>query len=89
MKIFSVMTMMEPITITRNATAIRNIELRRGLMIIHMIKLKIRFSGARTATRITIINAFCTFVISVVMRVTRPGTLNLSMFEKEKVWIFA
>lgn len=47
MKIFSVMTMMEPITITRNATAIRNIELRRGLMIIHMIKLKIRFSGGR------------------------------------------
>ena len=33
--------------------------------------------------------AFCTLVISVVIRVTRPGTLNLSMFEKEKVWILA
>ena len=36
--------------------------------------------------RMTIIKAFCTLVISVVIRVTRPGTLNLSMLEKEKVW---
>ena len=49
---------MEPITTTRNTTAIRNILLNRGLMIRHMAKLKIRFSGARTATRIIIINAF-------------------------------
>lgn len=77
--------MIEPITITRNTTAIRNIALRRGLMIRHMAKLNTRFSGARTATRITIINAFCTLVISVVIRVTRPGTLNLSIFENEKV----
>ena len=31
--------------------------------------------------------AFCTLVMSVVIRVTRPGTLNLSMLEKEKVWM--
>ena len=74
---------------TRNTTAIRNMELKRGLIIMHMAKLKTRFSGARTATRITIINAFCTLVISVVIRVTRPGTLNLSILEKEKVWILA
>ena len=50
--------MIEPITITRNTTAIRNIALRRGLMIRHIAKLKIRFSGARTATRMIIIYAF-------------------------------
>ena len=81
--------MIEPITTSRNTTAIRNMALKRGLMIRHMAKLKTRFSGARTATRISIINAFCTLVISVVIRVTRPGTLNLSILEKEKVWIFA
>ena len=81
--------MIEPITITRNTTAIRNMALKCGLMIRHIAKLKIRFSGARTATRITIIKAFCTFVISVVIRVTRPGTLNLSIFENENVWMLA
>ena len=81
--------MIEPITITRNTTAIRNIALKRGLMIRHIAKLKIRFSGARTATRMIIMYAFCTFVISVVIRVTRPGTLNLSIFENENVWILA
>ncbi len=35
--------------------------------------------------RMSIMNAFCTLVISVVIRVTRPGTLNLSMLENEKV----
>ena len=55
----------------------------------HMAKLKISVSGERTATRMTIMKAFCTLVISVVIRVTRPGTLNLSMLEKEKVWMLA
>ena len=77
--------MILPMTITRKTTAIRNMLLKRGLMIIHMAKLKMRFSGARTATRMIIIKAFCTLVISVVIRVTRPGTLNLSILEKEKV----
>ena len=58
-------------------------------MIRHIMKLKISVSGARVATRITIINAFCTLVISVVIRVTKLGTLNLSMLEKENVWILA
>ena len=85
MKIFSVTAIIVPITATRKTTAIRNMPLKGGLMIRHMAKLKIRFKGARTATRIIIINAFCTLVISVVIRVTSPGTLNLSILEKEKV----
>ena len=52
-----------------------------------MAKLKRKLSGDRTATRITIIKAFWTLVTSVVIRVTKPGTLNLSMLENEKVWI--
>ena len=40
-------------------------------------------SGARTAMRRIIWNAFWTFVQSVVIRVMRPAVLNLSMFEKE------
>ena len=88
-KIFRVTAMIEPMTITRNTTAIRNMPLKCRLMMRHMVKLKIRFSGARTATRITIMKAFCTLVISVVIRVTRPGTLNLSIFENEKVWMLA
>ena len=42
-------------------------------------------SGALTPTLMNIIYAFCTFVISVVRRVTNPGALNLSMFAKENV----
>ena len=53
------------------------------------MKLKTRVRGARTATRMTIMKAFCTLVMSVVIRVTRPGTLNLSMLEKEKVWMLS
>ena len=81
--------MIDPMTTRRKTTAIRNIALKEGLMIRHMAKLKIRFRGARTATRITIMNAFCTLVISVVIRVTSPGTLNLSIFEKENFWMLA
>ena len=46
-------------------------------------------SGARTATRKSIWAAFCTLVTSVVIRVTRPAVLNLSMLEKAKVWTFS
>ena len=84
-----VTTMMMPSTTIRNTTAMRNIELMAGLMSKHMIKLNTRFSGARATTRRIIIKAFCTLVMSVVMRVTRPGTLNLSILEKEKVWMLA
>ena len=33
--------------------------------------------------------ALCRLVTSVVIRVTRPAVLNLSMLEKEKVWTLA
>ena len=39
--------------------------------------------------RMIIMKAICTLVMSVVIRVTRPGTLNLSMLEKEKVWMLS
>ena len=48
-----------------------------------IINEKISIRGQRIATRITIINAICTFMISVVIRVTRLETENLSMFSKE------
>ena len=50
----------------------------------HMAMLHISVSGARTAKRSIIRYAFCTLVTSVVMRVTSPAVLNLSMFEKLK-----
>lgn len=40
--------------------------------------------GAFAATRSIIMTAFCTFMTSVVMRVTRLLVENLSMFAKEK-----
>ena len=44
---------------------------------------KIRSSGLLMAMRINIINAICTLVTSVVIRVTREDDENLSMFSKE------
>ena len=43
--------------------------------------------GERKAMRVSIMNACCTFVTSVVMRVTRPAVENLSMFENENSWM--
>ena len=40
-------------------------------------------SGQRIATRMIIMNAIWTFIISVVIRVTRLDTENLSMFSNE------
>ena len=54
-----------------------------------MMREMIIMNGARTAMRITIMNAFCTFVTSVVILVTRPGVEYLSMLENENVWIFS
>ena len=48
-----------------------------------MMNEKINMSGPRMATRMIIINAICTFTTSVVIRVTRLETENLSMFSKE------
>ena len=41
-------------------------------------------NGARTAMRMSIMNAFCTFPTSTVRRVTRPAVENLSIFANEK-----
>ena len=82
-----VTTIIEPMAIMRNATAIRNIMLSSAFMYMHMAKLNINVSGDLTATLITIMKAICTSVISVVIRVTSPGTLNLSMLENENVCI--
>ena len=43
--------------------------------------------GAFAATCSIIMTAFCTFMTSVVMRVTRLLVENLSMFAKEKSWM--
>lgn len=53
----------------------------------HMTIEQTSISGARTATRISIIKEFCRLVTSVVIRVTRPAVLNLSMLENEKLCI--
>ena len=45
----------------------------------------ISISGERIAVRISIINDICTFVISVVRRVTSEAGLNLSIFENENL----
>ncbi len=67
-------------TSTRTPRNMREICL---LMMRHITRLKMSISGARTAMRRIIWNAFCTFVQSVVIRVMRPAVLNLSMFENE------
>ena len=48
-----------------------------------MMNEKISISGPRMATRMIIMKDICTLTTSVVMRVTRLDTENLSMFEKE------
>ena len=48
-----------------------------------MMKEKMSMSGHRMATRMSIMNAIWTLVMSVVRRVTRLETENLSMFSKE------
>ena len=57
------------------------------LIKMHMKTLKIKLSGARTEMRRICWKALCKFDTSVVMRVTSPADENLSMLEKEKVWI--
>ena len=53
-------------------------------MIIAILSAKTSMNGQRTAMRITIMKAFCTFVTSVVRRVTRLDVENLSILAKEK-----
>ena len=61
----------------------RKIIANRPPMTKPMIKEKINISGPRMATRMIIIKDICTLKISVVMRVTRLDTENLSMFSNE------
>ena len=78
--------MIAPLPTIRKATAIRKVKLSSRLIYRHMAKLKRKLSGDRTATRITIIKAFWTLVTSVVIRVTKRGTLNWSRWDKGQVW---
>ena len=56
---------------------------RRPPMAKPIIKEKMSIKGPRIATRMIIMKDICTFTTSVVMRVTRLDTENLSMFSKE------
>ena len=61
----------------------RKIMASRPPMAKPIIKEKIIIKGPRIATRMIIINDICTFTMSVVIRVTKLDTENLSMFSKE------
>lgn len=61
----------------------RKIMARRPPMAKPMMKEKISISGPRMATRMIIMKDICTFMTSVVIRVTRLETENLSMFSNE------
>ena len=75
--------------ITRNSPMLkigmvnRKIIASRPPMINPMANEKTSIRGQRIATRIIIMYAICTFMMSVVIRVTRLETENLSMFSKE------
>ena len=73
--------------IPRITSPIMNIRVSFTLIRKHMTMLRIIIMGARTAILIVIWKAFWTFVTSVVILVTRPAVLNLSMLENEKVWM--
>ena len=73
----------------RKRMAIRKMADRRGLMKKHITMLQTSMSGARTATRRIICQAFWMLVTSVVIRVTSPEVLYLSMLEKENSCIFS
>ena len=75
------MTMMRPKV--RSGMVTRKISASRPPMTKPMMKEKISIKGPRMATRMIIINDICTLKMSVVMRVTRLETENLSMFSKE------
>ena len=74
--------------VERTTIATRNTRLSFPLMKKHMNKAETMLSGARNDVRSSIWNAFWMLLTSVVMRVTSPAVLNLSISEKEKRWIF-
>ena len=61
----------------------RKISASRPPMTNPMTNEKISISGPRIATRMIIMKDICTLKMSVVMRVTRLETENLSMFSNE------
>ena len=63
----------------------RNVIEMSRLMRNDTIMEKISMTGARIAMRMSIWNAFCTFVVSVVRRVMMDAVENLSMFENANV----
>ena len=68
--------------------AMMKMRLNCGLMTKHITMLDNRLNGARTDVRIICWYAFCRLVTSVVMRVTRPDVLYLSMSLNANRWMF-
>ena len=71
---------------TKPSTGMATINTRDSLAlrVNAMIREKIIIIGALTSVRMIIMYAICTFVISVVIRVTRLAVENLSIFWNEK-----
>ena len=75
----------EMIIVAKKTIATKNTIERDGEIDKHMIIDIVSISGGRIAIRMIIINAFCTFVTSVVSLVTSPAVENLSILENEYV----
>ncbi len=84
-----VTAMMTPRATTSTTMATRKTRLSWGLIKRHRAREASSIRGERMPIRRITIKAFCRLVTSVVIRVTRPAVLNLSMLEKEKVWTLA
>ena len=80
--------MMKNNPIARTTSAATNTSDSSTLIVKHIIILQMSMSGARTAIRMSIWYAFCTFVTSVVIRVIRLAVLNLSMLVNENSCTF-
>ena len=78
-----VLSMMKMSAAPRSTMATKKMTERLGEMMRHITSEATSVMGARVAMVSTIWKAFCTLVTSVVMRVTRPAVLNLSMLPKE------
>ena len=70
---------------TRTGTTTTKVRASLPPMMKAMMMANRNISGARTAVRMIIMKAICTFVTSVVMRVTREAEEKRSMFSKAKL----
>ncbi len=77
--------MMKKSPMPSTGTAARKTEASRRFIRAAAVSEKISMTGLRTAMRISIMNACCMFVTSVVRRVMMLEGENLSMFSKEKL----